>query len=52
MQRVEGHWRQGGVLDRDNLVRLVVDVPERKEAARLREDKAPLETKLEQLESW
>jgi hypothetical protein len=27
-QRVEGHWRQGGVLYRDNLVRLVVDVPD------------------------
>lgn len=27
-QKVEGHWRQGGVLYRDNLVRVVVDVPD------------------------
>jgi hypothetical protein len=27
-QRVEGHWRQAGVLYRDTLTRLVVDVPD------------------------
>jgi hypothetical protein len=27
-QKVEGHWRHGGVLYRDNLVKLVVDVPD------------------------
>lgn len=27
-QRVEGHWRSGGVLYRDNLIRIVVDVPD------------------------
>jgi hypothetical protein len=27
-QKVEGHWRHGGVLYRDSLVRLVVDVPD------------------------
>lgn len=27
-QRIEGHWRQGGVLYRDTLVRLVVDLPD------------------------
>lgn len=26
-QKVEGHWRHTGVLYRDNLVRIVVDVP-------------------------
>jgi hypothetical protein len=26
-QKVEGHWRHAGVLYRDDLVRLVVDVP-------------------------
>jgi hypothetical protein len=26
--KVEGHWRHGGVLYRDNLVRFVVDVPD------------------------
>ena len=27
-QRVEGHWRQGGVIIRDNLAKLVIDVPD------------------------
>ncbi|MBI1748055.1 MAG: hypothetical protein HYR55_15920 [Acidobacteria bacterium] len=27
-QKVEGHWRHGGVLYRDNLVRVIVDVPD------------------------
>jgi hypothetical protein len=27
-QKVEGHWRHGGVLYRDNLVKIVVDVPD------------------------
>ena len=27
-QKVEGHWRHEGVLYRDNLVRLVVDIPD------------------------
>ena len=27
-QKVEGHWRQGAVIVRDNLVKLVVDVPD------------------------
>jgi hypothetical protein len=27
-QKVEGHWRHGGILDRDDLVRVVVDVPD------------------------
>ena len=27
-QKVEGHWRQAGVFYRDNLVRVVVDVPD------------------------
>jgi hypothetical protein len=27
-QKVEGHWRHEGVLYRDDLVRLVVDVPD------------------------
>ena len=28
-QKVEGHWRYGGVLYRDDIVRVVVDVPTR-----------------------
>ena len=27
-QKVEGHWRHSGVIYRDNLVRIVVDVPD------------------------
>ena len=27
-QKVEGHWRAGGILYRDNLVKIVVDVPD------------------------
>ena len=27
-QKVEGHWRQGGVVYRDDLVRAAVDVPD------------------------
>jgi hypothetical protein len=27
IQRIEGHWQQGVTVYRDNLVRLVIDVP-------------------------
>jgi hypothetical protein len=27
-QKVEGHWRHGGVVYRDDLVRIVIDVPD------------------------
>jgi hypothetical protein len=27
-QKVEGHWRHGGVLYRDDLVRIIVDMPD------------------------
>ncbi|GIK17790.1 MAG: hypothetical protein BroJett003_27540 [Planctomycetota bacterium] len=30
-QKVEGHWRQGGVTYRDDLVRVFVDVPDTEE---------------------
>lgn len=30
-QKLEGHWRHGGVVYRDDLVRLVVDVPDTNE---------------------
>ncbi|MDQ2687589.1 MAG: hypothetical protein M3Y28_06955 [Armatimonadota bacterium] len=52
-QRVEGHWRQSGTLYRNNLVRLVVDVPDT--AAHrdwMRDFKARWKTRLEQLELW
>lgn len=52
-QRVEGHWRHGGVAFRDNLVRLVVDTPDLEEHREwMREFKARWKGKLEQLELW
>lgn len=52
-QKVEGHWRHSGVLYRDTLVKLVVDVPD---AARhrkwMREFKSRWKARLEQLELW
>lgn len=52
-QRVEGHWRHGGVAYRDDLVRVVVDVPDDDEnRAWIREFKARWQARLEQLELW
>lgn len=52
-QRVEGHWRQAGILYRDNLVRLVVDVPDMvSNRAWMKEFKARWKVRLEQLELW
>ena len=52
-QRVEGHWRHGGVMFRDNLVRIVVDTPDTDEHREwMREFKARWKEKLEQLELW
>ena len=52
-QKVEGHWRQGGVTYRDNLVRIVVDVPDSDEnRGWMREFKTRWKAKLEQLELW
>jgi hypothetical protein len=52
-QRVEGHWRHGGVLYRDNLVRLVVDAPDTaKHRGLMREFKERWKVRLEQLELW
>lgn len=52
-QRVEGHWRHSGVLYRDDLVRIVVDIPNlaknRKWMAQL---KKKWKLKLDQLELW
>ncbi len=52
-QKVEGHWRQGGVTYRDNLVRIVVDVPDT--AANrtwMRQLKSRWKSRLDQLELW
>jgi hypothetical protein len=52
-QKVEGHWRQGGTTYRDDLVRLVVDVPDTEEnRGWVREFKGRWKTRLEQLELW
>lgn len=52
-QKLEGHWRQGGVLYRDNLVRVVVDVPDTAKSRHwMKQFKARWKTRLEQLELW
>jgi hypothetical protein len=52
-QRVEGHWRHGGVVYRDNLVRVVIDIPDADEnRAWMKEFKTRWKAKLEQLELW
>lgn len=52
-QKVEGHWRHGGVLYRDNLVRLVADVPNLKENREWMKDfKERWRIKFEQIDLW
>jgi hypothetical protein len=52
-QKVEGHWRHGGVLYRDNLVRLVVDVPDSVQNRQwMKQYKDRWKTRLEQLALW
>jgi hypothetical protein len=52
-QKVEGHWRHGGTTYRDDLVRIVVDVPDTDEnRGWVREFKARWKAKLEQVELW
>lgn len=52
-QKVEGHWRQGSVTYRDDLVRLVVDVPDTDDSrAWMREFKGRWKVRLEQLDLW
>jgi hypothetical protein len=52
-QKVEGHWRFSGTLYRDELARLVVDMPD-EDANRqaMHEFKARWKQRLEQLELW
>jgi hypothetical protein len=52
-QKVEGHWRHAGVLYRDNLVKVVADVPDSaKNRQWMKEFKGRWKTQLEQLELW
>jgi len=52
-QKVEGHWRHGGVLIRDNLVKLVVDAPDAVNDRRwMKEYKERWRSRLEQVELW
>ncbi len=52
-QKLEGHWRHSGVAYRDNLVKLVVDVPD-STANRdwMKEFKSRWKIRLDQLELW
>ena len=52
-QKVEGHWRQGAITFRDDLVRVVVDVPDTTEHRDwVREFKDRWKIRLGQLELW
>ena len=52
-QKVEGHWRYQGVLYRDNLVKIVVDVSDTIENREwMRDFKKRWKEKLEQIDLW
>ncbi len=52
-QKVEGHWRHGGVVYRDVLVRIVVDVPDLDDnRCWMHQFKARWKARLEQLDLW
>ena len=52
-QKVEGHWRHGGVVYRDDLVKVIVDMPDSTgNRAWMRQFKARWKTRLEQVELW
>ncbi len=52
-QKVEGHWRHGGVLYRDDSIRLVVDVPDLVKHRRwMKRFKERWRARLEQIELW
>ena len=52
-QKVEGHWRHSGILYRDDLVRIVVDVPDSARNRQwMKQFKDDWKVRLEQLELW
>src|SRR2546428_5883680 len=52
-QKVEGHWRHSGVLYRDDLVKIVVDVADTPDNRQwLRDFKDRWKTRLEQVDLW
>src|SRR6266702_6204928 len=52
-QKVEGHWRHSGVLYRDDLVRIVVDVPDSARNRQwMKQFKDRWKVRLEQLALW
>lgn len=52
-QKVEGHWRHGGVVVRDNLVKLVVDVPDLADNRQwMKQYKESWCDRLQQVELW
>jgi hypothetical protein len=52
-QRVEGHWRHGGVIYRDDLVKIVVDLPDSPAPRQwMRDFKGRWKARLEQIELW
>ncbi len=52
-QKVEGHWRHGGVVYRDDLVRIVVDIPDlAKNRQWMKRFKKRWKDRLEQLDLW
>jgi len=51
--KVEGHWRDGGVIVRDNLVKIVIDTPDSLNHRRwMKQYKNRWRLKLEQTELW
>jgi hypothetical protein len=52
-QKLEGHWRHAGVVFRDNLVRIVIDVPDTAANRRwMTAYKARWKVRLKQLDIW
>ena len=52
-QKVEGHWRHSGILYRDDLVRIIVDVADNARNRQwMRQFKDRWKVRLEQLELW